>query len=94
MAQKRKIPQRKCIITGEMKPKKELVRVVRNKEGDVFVDPTGKKNGRGAYLTMDHDVIKKAEETEALSRQLNTKIDPGIYEDLRKLLKENQADEK
>lgn len=51
MAKKKKIPERKCVITNEMKPKKELIRIVRNKEGEVFVDVTGKKNGRGAYLS-------------------------------------------
>ena len=46
----KKIPLRKCLATNEQLPKKELIRVVRNKEGQVFVDPTGKMNGRGAYL--------------------------------------------
>ena len=46
----RKIPLRKCLATNEQLPKKELIRVVRNKEGQVFVDATGKMNGRGAYL--------------------------------------------
>lgn len=94
MVQRRKVPLRKCVITGEMKPKKELIRVVRNKNGEVFVDPTGKRDGRGAYLTMDSATINKAEETEALNRQLNAKVDVKVYEDLRKLLKENQTDER
>ena len=46
----KKVPLRKCVATGEQLPKKELIRIVRNKEGEVSVDPTGKKNGRGAYL--------------------------------------------
>lgn len=86
MATKRKVPERKCIVTGEMKPKKELIRVVRNKEGEVFVDPSGKKNGRGAYLTGTLEVIKQAEETNILSTQLNAKVDTSIYEELRKLV--------
>jgi predicted RNA-binding protein YlxR (DUF448 family) len=85
MAQNRKIPQRKCVITNEMKPKKELIRVVRNKEGDVFVDPTGKKNGRGAYVSSDLDIIAKAEKTNALGLQLNATIDPSIYETLKQI---------
>ena len=52
MAQ-RKIPMRKDIVTGEMKPKKELVRVVKNKENEVSIDPTGKKAGRGAYIHLN-----------------------------------------
>ena len=90
MVQRRKTPLRKCIVTNEMKPKNELIRVVRNKEGEVFVDPTGKKNGRGAYLTMDHDVIEEAESTKVLDRHLNTKVDSSIYEDLKESLKEKQ----
>lgn len=46
----KKVPLRKCVATGEQLPKKELIRIVKNKEGEVSVDPTGKKNGRGAYL--------------------------------------------
>ncbi|MCM3739009.1 YlxR family protein [Oceanobacillus luteolus] len=90
MATKRKIPERKCVVTGEMRPKKELIRIVRNKEGEVFVDPTGKKNGRGAYLTGSLEVIDKAEKTNVLSRVLNTEIDPVIYEELRKLVGTNE----
>lgn len=93
MAQKRKVPERKCIVTNEMKPKKDLIRVVRNKEGEVFVDPTGKKNGRGAYVSNDIAVIEKAEKAGVLSRQLNTKIEPSIYEDLKQIV-EGKKDEK
>lgn len=86
MAQKRKVPQRKCVVTKEMKPKKELIRIVGNKEGEVFVDQTGKKNGRGAYLSKDITVINKAEKTGALNRQLDTAIESSIYEELRRLV--------
>lgn len=89
MVKQRKTPERKCIITNEMKPKKDLIRVVRNKEGEVFVDPTGKKNGRGAYLSRDLDVITKAEKSSALNRQLNAEVDASIYEELRKLVTGN-----
>jgi hypothetical protein len=85
MAAKRKIPERKCVVTQEMRPKKELIRVVRNKEGEVFVDPSGKRNGRGAYLTASMEVIDKAEESNALARSLNAEIGPEVYEELRKL---------
>lgn len=80
---KKKIPQRKCVVTNEMKPKKELIRIVKNKEGEVFVDPTGKKNGRGAYLTKDLDIISKAEKMGILDRQLNTAVDASVYEELK-----------
>lgn len=93
MVQKRKVPLRKCVMTGEMKPKEQLVRVVKNKDGDVFVDTTGKKNGRGAYITLDLEIINKAEETNVFNRHLNTNIESEIYTTLKKLVKDNQ-DEK
>ncbi|MFS0672475.1 RNase P modulator RnpM [Ornithinibacillus sp. 179-J 7C1 HS] len=86
MVGKRKTPERKCVVTNEMRPKKELIRVVRNKEGEVFVDSTGKKNGRGAYLTRDLEVINKAEKIGVLSKHLNAEINASIYEELRTLV--------
>lgn len=85
MVRKRKIPQRKCIITNEMKPKKDLIRIVRNKEGEVFVDPSGKKNGRGAYLSGDLQVIEEAEKNSILDKQLNAQVDSSIYEELKQI---------
>ncbi len=87
---KRKVPERKCIITNEMKPKKDLIRIVRNKEGEVFVDPTGKKNGRGAYLSKDMDVILEAKKSNALSRHLNAEVDSAVYEELKSLVDVNE----
>jgi len=88
MRRKRKIPQRKCVVTNELKPKKEMIRIVRNKEGEVFIDPTGKKNGRGAYLTIDKDVFEQAETENVLERILQVKIDPSVYEELKKYVSE------
>ena len=59
----KKIPMRSCVVTKESLPKKELIRVVRDKEGNVTIDLTGKQNGRGAYLKKDLDVIKKAKKS-------------------------------
>ena len=70
----RKIPLRKCLATNEQLPKKELIRVVRNKEGQVFVDATGKMNGRGAYLKRSL----------VLSRSLQVEIPDEIFEELKK----------
>ena len=53
----KKVPMRKCVVTGEVLEKEKLIRIVRNKEGEVFIDPTGKMNGRGAYLKRDIEVI-------------------------------------
>lgn len=88
MSQKRKIPQRKCIVTNEMKPKKEMMRIVRNKENEVFIDPTGKKNGRGAYISMDEMVIERAKEEKLLEKTFKVEIDPAIYEQLKDLINE------
>jgi hypothetical protein len=93
MAKQRKIPERKCIVTNERKPKKELIRVVRNKEGEVFIDPTGKKNGRGAYLSKDIEVVAQAEKTNILQRHLNTDVSSSIYDELKQFITET-ADEK
>ncbi|NIK10829.1 RNase P modulator RnpM [Alkalibacillus almallahensis] len=82
MAKQKKQPLRKCVITQEMFPKKELIRVVRNKEGDVFIDETGKQNGRGAYLSRDVSTIKKAKQTKALNRHLNADVDETLYDEL------------
>ncbi|HLR74250.1 MAG TPA: YlxR family protein [Virgibacillus sp.] len=83
---KRKIPLRKCVVTKEMKPKGELIRVVRTKDGDIFVDPTGKKNGRGAYLSKELSVIEEAEQTKVLQEQFKSEIDASIYEQLREIV--------
>lgn len=86
MAKKRKIPLRKCIVTNEMKPKQEMMRIVRNKEGEVFIDLTGKKNGRGAYVTMETSVIEKAQKNNVLESVFNVPIDQSLYEELKKLV--------
>ena len=83
MKQGRKIPLRKCVVTQEMKPKKELIRVVRNKEGEVFVDESGKRNGRGAYLSKSLEVVEAAQKSGILNRHLNAEIDESLYEQLR-----------
>lgn len=83
----RKIPLRKCIATGEMHPKKEMIRVVRTKEGEVTVDLTGKKSGRGAYVTKSEAAIKIAKEKNVLERQLEVEISDDIYDDLMAIVR-------
>ncbi|WP_342525821.1 YlxR family protein [Chryseomicrobium sp. FSL W7-1435] len=82
MAIQKKIPMRKCVATNEMFPKKEMIRVVRSKEGDVSVDPTGKKSGRGAYLSKSIEAVEAAKKKNSLGNQLEVTIPPTIYEDL------------
>ena len=78
----KKIPQRTCVITHEKLDKKELFRIVRNKDGEVFIDETGKMNGRGAYLKKDANVVETARKTKALERHLEIKIEDRIYDEL------------
>lgn len=78
----KKVPMRKCVVTGEVLEKKELIRVVRNKEGEIFIDTTGKANGRGAYLKKDIDVINKAKKNKILDRRLEVTVPDDIYEGL------------
>lgn len=76
----KKIPMRTCIVTKEKCEKKDLLRIVRTPEGIVIVDPTGKENGRGAYLKKDIDVIKKAEKSKILERVLEVEVPISVYE--------------
>ena len=80
----KKIPMRTCTGCMEMKPKKELIRVVKNKEGEISLDLVGKKPGRGAYVCKSTDCLEKAFKTKRLSRNLETTISQEIYDDLRK----------
>lgn len=82
----KKIPLRKCIVCGEGKPKKELIRVVRNNEKAVNVDVTGKINGRGAYLCTNIKCIEMAQKNNKLSRALEVEIPSNIYEELKSIV--------
>ncbi|OFI07728.1 hypothetical protein CLOACE_00760 [Clostridium acetireducens DSM 10703] len=79
----KKIPQRMCTGCLETKPKKELIRVVKNKEGEVSVDLTGKKPGRGAYICKNAQCLEKAFKAKRLQKNLETKIDEEIYNRLQ-----------
>lgn len=90
MNTRKKVPLRKCVATGEMKPKKELVRIVRSKEGDVSIDLTGKKSGRGAYLSKNKEAILLAKKKNTLSNHLEVSINDSLYEELLEIIeKEN-----
>lgn len=82
MVKQRKVPLRKCIVTNEMQPKQAMIRVVRTKEGEVFVDPSGKKNGRGAYLTIDEAVFQKAKDEGILEKTFQVEIADTVFEQL------------
>ncbi|AXY25473.1 DNA-binding protein [Suicoccus acidiformans] len=78
----RKIPMRKCIVSQEMYPKKELVRVVKTKENEVFLDPTGRQNGRGAYIALDPELAKKAKKERTFDKAFGIKIADEFYDEL------------
>ncbi|MCM3587189.1 YlxR family protein [Mesobacillus maritimus] len=90
MNSRKKIPMRKCVATGEMRPKKELIRIIRSKEGEVSIDPTGKKSGRGAYLTKEKDTILLAKKKNILSKQLEANIEDSIYDELLDLIEKEK----
>lgn len=87
----RKIPMRKDVVSGEMKPKKELVRIVRNKEGAVAIDPTGKMNGRGAYVSLEPADVKKAWKGHLLDRVLAVKVTEEFYQELYEYVEHQKA---
>ncbi|CAM4318748.1 YlxR family protein [Paenibacillus macerans] len=78
----RKVPLRKCVACQQMMPKKSLIRIVRSPEGEVSIDLTGKKSGRGAYLCGKEACFKLAHKTKALDRALKAPVSPEVYEQL------------
>ncbi|MBQ9939002.1 MAG: YlxR family protein [Oscillospiraceae bacterium] len=78
--QVKKIPMRMCSGCMQMKPKKELVRIVRSPEGEISLDLTGKKSGRGAYICRDKECFKKAVKSKKIERSLECEIPSEIYE--------------
>ena len=84
----RKIPMRTCVITREKCEKKDLIRVVKDNLGNVSVDITGKKNGHGAYLKKDANVINSARNSKILEKYLDVKIDDSIYDELINIINE------
>lgn len=83
---KRKVPTRQCVGCGEMKEKKELLRVIKTPEDKIVLDITGKQNGRGAYLCHSVECFKKAVKSKALERGLKISIPNEIYDELKKEL--------
>ena len=78
----RKIPMRMCVGCREMKPKKELLRVVKPQDGDAHIDRVGKAPGRGAYVCDDIECLRKARKTKALERALECRIDDSVFDEL------------
>ena len=85
----KKIPLRQCMGCREMKPKKELIRVIKSPEGKVSLDLTGKKSGRGAYLCLNAECLNKIVKTRALSRVFSMQISDSVMLDLTNHIKNN-----
>ncbi len=80
----KKIPMRQCVGCGEMKNKKEMLRVIKTAEEEILLDTTGKKNGRGAYICPNGECLKKAIKSKGLERSLKTAIPQEVIENLTK----------
>ncbi len=80
----KKIPLRQCIGCGEMKSKKEMIRVLKTSEDDIVLDATGRKNGRGAYLCASMECFRKAVKNKGLERSFKMAIPKEVYETLEK----------
>lgn len=90
MQQKKKIPLRKCTGCGEMKPKKELVRVVKTPEDEVLMDLTGRVNGRGAYICPNAQCLKFARKSKRIERSFQMQIPDEIYDKMEEELKNHE----
>ena len=84
----KKIPMRQCIGCGEMKPKKEMIRVIKTAEDEIILDTTGRKNGRGAYICPESECLKKAIKCKGLERSFKMPITIDVYEMLTKEMEE------
>ena len=85
----RKIPLRMCVVTKERFEKKDLIRIVRTPEGLVEIDLTGKKNGKGAYVKKDLEVIKKAMQNKIIDRALEVEVPNSIYEEIKTIIEKD-----
>ena len=92
MGSVKKVPMRKCIGCGEMKNKKEMMRVIRTPENEIVLDTTGKKNGRGAYLCFSRECLEKAVKSRGLERSLKVPIPREVLESLEKELEAIEAE--
>lgn len=85
----KKIPMRMCLGCGEMKPKRELIRAVKTPGGDVLLDLTGKKSGRGAYICRSLECFKKAKKARRFEKAFSMQIDNAVYQRMEDELRES-----
>ncbi|SHI71373.1 hypothetical protein SAMN02745751_00875 [Dethiosulfatibacter aminovorans DSM 17477] len=86
----KKVPMRKCLGCNEVFPKKELIRVVKNKDGDIAIDLKGKMNGRGAYICKNKECYEKAYKTKRLNKAFQCEISEELYEEMLKVLEDDE----
>ena len=91
MSVTKKVPMRQCVGCGEMKPKKELIRVLKTAENEIIIDKTGKKNGRGAYICPNAQCLKKAIENKGLERSFKMPVDKEVYDNLKGVFENIEA---
>ena len=82
MAKTRKIPLRKSVVSGEIIDKRDLLRIVKTKDGEIFIDPTGKKNGRGAYIKLDNEEALQAKKKRAFNHSFSMDVPESFYDEL------------
>lgn len=82
----KKIPARRCVACNEQKEKNNLLRIVRTPEGNIEIDQTGKKNGRGAYICKNVDCLNKIKKSKRLEKNLDISIDDDFYEEIRRTI--------
>ena len=80
----KKVPLRMCVVTRNREEKRNLLRIVKDKEGNISIDITGKQNGKGAYITKSKEVLELAKKTKALDRALDCEIPESIYDEIEK----------
>ena len=90
MAKTKSVPMRMCIACHEMKPKKEMLRVVKTADGEIYADPTGKAAGRGAYVCGADECMKKLNVKKLLNRAFSTNVDAVVYADVEKEFNGNE----
>ncbi len=88
----KKVPLRQCVGCGEMKSKKEMMRVLKTAEDDICLDITGKKNGRGAYVCMSKECLQKARKSKGLERSFKMSIPAEVYDALEKEFENLEAE--
>ncbi len=88
----KKIPTRMCLGCSQMKPKREMIRVVKPKEGEISIDPTGKKSGRGAYICKDVECFNKARKAHRFEKAFSCTISEQVYDEMERELKNGSAE--